>query len=208
VIVCSRWRWESGRRRDLQRGQRVSWRVPFPEPERIVSLETIVYPTRKRQRWTTPACSMRFLSDFFDWRQESKTFEAVASVAYGTTRKFTPDGNEMPRLMDAEYVLDFFRVLISARSRLLVDWHIYDIFFRRRRSFYYICKPGPEKRHLGSLTDGGLRGSGRWLVVCITHERLNSGAASQLSVIQMNVFAALTPFSTRTAHTWPTVIRP
>ena len=88
--------------------------LPFPEPERIVSLETIVYPHAETTTSGTRAGVFDDVSfpDFFDWRQQSKTLEAVASVAYGTTRKFTPDGNEMPRLIEAEYVSgDFFRVL-------------------------------------------------------------------------------------------------
>ena len=43
---------------------------------------------------------------------QSRTLETIASYAYGTTRKFTPAGNEPPRIVDAEYVsADFFRVL-------------------------------------------------------------------------------------------------
>src|SRR5947207_16014323 len=65
--------------------------LPFPEPERIVSLETIVYPHAETATSGTSdgvlddAC----LPDFFHWRTESKAFEAVACVAYGTTRKYT-----------------------------------------------------------------------------------------------------------------------
>jgi putative ABC transport system permease protein len=92
--------------------------LPFPEAERIVSLQTIEYPHTQKAAGDTSAGTdggvfddVSF-PDFFDWRQQSKTLEAVASFASGTTRKYSPDGNEMPRLVDAEFVSgDFFRVL-------------------------------------------------------------------------------------------------
>ncbi len=92
--------------------------LPFPEAERIVSLQTIEYPHAETATSDTSAGTdggvfddVSF-PDFFDWRQQSKTLESVASFASGTTRKFSPDGNEMPRLVDAEFVSgDFFRVL-------------------------------------------------------------------------------------------------
>ncbi len=92
--------------------------LPFPEAERIVSLQTIEYPHVQAAAGDTSAGTdggvfddVSF-PDFFDWRQQSKTLESVASFASGTTRKFSPDGNEMPRLVDAEFVSgDFFRVL-------------------------------------------------------------------------------------------------
>jgi putative ABC transport system permease protein len=98
--------------------------LPFAEPERIVSLQTIEYPraedgsneTDSKQASPQPANpgSITDVSfpDFFDWRQQSKTLEAVASYAYGTTRKFTPPGNGPAQVVSAEYVsADFFRVL-------------------------------------------------------------------------------------------------
>ena len=92
--------------------------LPFPEPDRIVSLQTIEYPHAETAAGAASAGTdggvfddVSF-PDFFDWRQQSKTLESVASFAFGTTRKFSPDGNEMPRLVDAEFVSgDFFRVL-------------------------------------------------------------------------------------------------
>ena len=92
--------------------------LPFPEAERIVSLQTIEYPHAEAAASEASAGTdggvfddVSF-PDFFDWRQQSKTLESVASFASGTTRKFSPDGNEMPRLVDAEFVSgDFFRVL-------------------------------------------------------------------------------------------------
>ena len=92
--------------------------LPFPEPERIVSLQTIEYPHSEMAASDTSVGTdggvfddVSF-PDFFDWRQQSKTLESVASFASGTTRKFSPDGTEMPRLVDAEFVSgDFFRVL-------------------------------------------------------------------------------------------------
>jgi predicted permease len=102
--------------------------LPFPEPERIVSLQTIVYPHTQEvgKEASDGALDDVSFPDFFDWRQQSQTLEATASYAYGTTRKFTPAGNELPRLIDAEYVsADFFRVLgvapILGRSFTLED---------------------------------------------------------------------------------------
>lgn len=92
--------------------------LPFPEPKRIVSLQTIEYPHAEEggsaASGGTDGGVFDDVSfpDFFDWRQQSKTLEFVASFASGTTRKFSPDGDEMPRLVDAEFVSgDFFRVL-------------------------------------------------------------------------------------------------
>jgi putative ABC transport system permease protein len=88
--------------------------LPFPEAERLISLQTVVFPrgeaaTKEAAAGTTEDVSF---PDFFDWRSQSRTLEAIASYAYGTTRKFTPAGNQPPRIIDAEYVsADFFRVL-------------------------------------------------------------------------------------------------
>src|SRR5580704_1205071 len=102
--------------------------LPFPEPERIVSLQTIEYPYAVSNAEEAKVGTLTDVSfpDFFDWRQQSQTFEAVASYAYGTIRKFTPAGNELPRLIEAEYVsADIFRVLgvapILGRSFTLDD---------------------------------------------------------------------------------------
>src|ERR1700687_2054707 len=93
--------------------------LPFPDSERLISLRTIVYPHaeaegKQASDGTLNSGTLDDVSfpDFFDWRQQSQALEAVASYAYGTTRNFTPAGNELPRLIDAEYVsADFFRVL-------------------------------------------------------------------------------------------------
>jgi putative ABC transport system permease protein len=123
--------------------------LPFPEAERIVSLQTIEYPRAEdgsndanskgadsrepnsNETHSTQASPQQAnpqqanskeanpgsitdvsFPDFFDWRQQSQTLEAVASYAYGTTRKFTPPGNGAPQIIEAEYVsADFFRVL-------------------------------------------------------------------------------------------------
>ncbi len=73
--------------------------LPFPESERLISLQTVV---------------------------QSHTLEAIASYAYGTSRKFTPAGNEPPTMVEVEYVsADFFRVLgvtpMLGRSFVLDD---------------------------------------------------------------------------------------
>ena len=72
--------------------------LPFPEPDRIVSLQTVEYPHGETATSGSGAGVLDDVSfpDFFDWRQQSKTFEAIASFAYGTTRKFTPPGNAAP----------------------------------------------------------------------------------------------------------------
>lgn len=102
--------------------------LPFPDSERLVSLQTMVYPHAEAQGKEASDGTVDDVSfpDFFDWRQKSQTLEAVASYAYGTTRKFTPAGNEPPRLIGAEYVsADFFRVLgvapVLGRSFTLDD---------------------------------------------------------------------------------------
>lgn len=93
--------------------------LPFAEPERIVSLQTIEYPQAEggsneagsKQANPGSITDVSF-PDFFDWRQQSKTFEAVASHAYGTTRKFTPPGDGPAQIIAGEYVsANFFHVL-------------------------------------------------------------------------------------------------
>jgi len=88
--------------------------LPFPEPERIVSLQTIEYERAEGDSKEANPGSITVVSfpDFFDWRQQSKSFEVVASYSYGTTRKFTPPGNGTSQIVAAEYVSgDFFRAL-------------------------------------------------------------------------------------------------
>ena len=92
--------------------------LPFPEPERIVSLQTIEYSQAEdsqeaalKQANPGSITDVSF-PDFFDWRQQSKTLEAVASHSYGTTRKFTPPGNGPSQIIPGDYVsANFFRVL-------------------------------------------------------------------------------------------------
>jgi putative ABC transport system permease protein len=88
--------------------------LPFPDSKRVVSLQTMVYPHAEAEGKEASDGTADDVSfpDFFDWRQQNQTLDAVASYAYGTTRKFTPAGNEPPQLIEAEYVsADFFRVL-------------------------------------------------------------------------------------------------
>jgi putative ABC transport system permease protein len=102
--------------------------LPFPDSERIVSLQTIEYPHAEAEAKEANVGALNDVSfpDFFDWRQQSQSLEAVASYAYGTTRKFTPPGNAPPQIIDVEYVsADFFRVLgvapLLGRSFTLAD---------------------------------------------------------------------------------------
>src|SRR3984957_3167822 len=88
--------------------------LPFPDSDRLIGLQTIVYPHAEVQGKEASDETFDDVSfpDFFDWRQQSQTLEAVATYAYGTTRKFSPPGNEPPQIVEAEYVsADFFRVL-------------------------------------------------------------------------------------------------
>jgi putative ABC transport system permease protein len=88
--------------------------LPFPESERLISLQTVVFPHGEAATTEAGAGTIDDVSfpDFFDWRSQSHTMEAIASYAYGTTRKFTPARNEPPQMIDVEYVSgDFFRVL-------------------------------------------------------------------------------------------------
>src|SRR5580704_9230964 len=88
--------------------------LPFPEPERIVSLQTIEYERAEgdSKEANPGSITVDSFPDFFDWRQQSKSFEVVASYSYGTTRKFTPPGNGTSQIVAAEYVSgDFCRAL-------------------------------------------------------------------------------------------------
>jgi len=102
--------------------------LPFPKAERLISLQTVVRPPGDVAMKEAGAGSIDDVSfpDFFDWRGQSHTLEAVASYAYGTSRKFTPAGNESPTMVEVEYVsADFFRVLgvapMLGRSFVLDD---------------------------------------------------------------------------------------
>jgi putative ABC transport system permease protein len=102
--------------------------LPFPESQRLISLQTVVFPHGGAATKEAGAGTIEDVSfpDFSDWRSQSRTLEALASYAYGTTRKFTPRGNEPPRMIEAEYVsADFFRVLgvvpMLGRSFVLAD---------------------------------------------------------------------------------------
>src|ERR1700722_3075252 len=107
--------------------------LPFPDSERLISLRTIVYPHAEAEGKQASDGTLNSgilddvsFPDFFDWRQQSQTLEAVASYAYGTTRRFAPSGSELPRQIEAEFVsADFFRVLgvapILGRSFTLDD---------------------------------------------------------------------------------------
>jgi putative ABC transport system permease protein len=88
--------------------------LPFPESERLISLQTAMFPQGETPTKEAGAGTIEDVSypDFFDWRSRSHTLEAIASYAYGTTRKFAPGGNEPPRMIEVEYVsADFFQVL-------------------------------------------------------------------------------------------------
>jgi putative ABC transport system permease protein len=92
--------------------------LPFPEAERIVSLQTIEYSQGEDSQGADPKqVNPGYITDvsfpdFFDWRLQSKTMEAVASHSYGTTRKFTPPGNGPSQIVPGDYVsANFFHVL-------------------------------------------------------------------------------------------------
>src|SRR5258708_14727253 len=88
--------------------------LPFPDSDRLISLQTMVYPQAGAEIKEASAGTLDDVSfpDFFDWREQTRTLEAIASYAYGTSRKFTPSGNEPPQIVEVEYVsADFFRVL-------------------------------------------------------------------------------------------------
>ncbi|TMQ01881.1 MAG: hypothetical protein E6L09_01420 [Verrucomicrobia bacterium] len=90
--------------------------LPFPESERLISPQTVVFPqgeaaTKEADAGTIEIEDVSF-PDFFDWRSQTHTLDAIASYTYGTSRKFTPAGNEPPTMVAVEYVsADFFRVL-------------------------------------------------------------------------------------------------
>jgi putative ABC transport system permease protein len=92
--------------------------LPFPEAKRIVSLQTIEYSQGEDSQGADPKqVNPGYITDvsfpdFFDWRLQSKTMEAVASHSYGTTRKFTPPGNGPSQIVPGDYVsANFFHVL-------------------------------------------------------------------------------------------------
>lgn len=67
--------------------------LPFPHPERLISLQTKAYPQVSNGQVGNTTLENVSIPDFFDWRDQTHTFEAIASYAYGTSRKFTPEGN-------------------------------------------------------------------------------------------------------------------
>ena len=102
--------------------------LPFPNPERLISLQTKMFAQGEAATKDAGAGTIEDVSfpDFFDWRSQTHTLDAIASYAYGTTRKFTPPGNEPSTMVEVEYVsADFFRVLgvspMLGRSFVLDD---------------------------------------------------------------------------------------
>jgi len=88
--------------------------LPFREPAHLVSLETIEFPHREGASADpsggTPSDSSYL--DFFDWRSQNRTFEAMASFRSGSTREFSPPKNGRPRKVDGAAVsAGFFEVL-------------------------------------------------------------------------------------------------
>jgi putative ABC transport system permease protein len=50
--------------------------------------------------------------DFLDWRQQSRTFDGIASFGYDTVRKYTPSGNGRPLIIPGTFVSsNFFNVV-------------------------------------------------------------------------------------------------
>jgi len=87
--------------------------LPFREPARLVSLETIEFPHREGApadaSGGTPADSSYL--DFVDWRRLSRTFEALASSSR-STRTFSPAKHARPRMITGAAVsAGFFEVL-------------------------------------------------------------------------------------------------
>src|SRR5437762_12071515 len=94
--------------------------LPFPESERLISLQTVVFPHGEAATKGAGARTVEDVSfpDFFDWRGQSHTLEAISFYAYGTSRKFTPAGDGPPTMVEADDVsADFFRVLGVAPMR-------------------------------------------------------------------------------------------
>jgi len=88
--------------------------LPFPDAERLVALRTVGFPEGLPLGTdvTAGALTDNSYPDFVDWRSQSGAFEGMATYAYGTARKFTPDGNGKPQIIDGVYVSsDFFKVL-------------------------------------------------------------------------------------------------
>ena len=88
--------------------------LPFPEPDRLVSLQTLVFPhdaaaTKEAAAGTPDNVSF---PDFLDWSSQTRALDGIASYSWRGRRKFTPAGNAQPRVIEAEHVsANFFRVL-------------------------------------------------------------------------------------------------
>jgi putative ABC transport system permease protein len=88
--------------------------LPFPEPERVVALHTMQFPPGNGMGSAAGAGSPvdNSYPDFLDWREQSKSFEAIATYTYGTTRNYTPSGNGRSRVIHGVHVSsDFFQTL-------------------------------------------------------------------------------------------------
>jgi putative ABC transport system permease protein len=88
--------------------------LPFPEPDRLVSLQTLVFPSDAAATKEAAAGTPDNVSfpDFLDWSSQTRALDGIASYSWRARRKFTPAGNAQPRVIEAEHVsADFFRVL-------------------------------------------------------------------------------------------------
>lgn len=85
--------------------------LPFTEAERLVDLKTMAFPPGSHDL-AAGTLDDNSYPDFFDWRSQSQTFDALATYTYGTTRKFTPAGGGKSRIVEAIHVSsDFFQVM-------------------------------------------------------------------------------------------------
>jgi len=88
--------------------------LPFPDADRLVALRTVGFPAGLPLGSDASAGALTDNSypDFVDWRRQSGTFEGMATYGYVTRRKFTPEGNGKPQIIDGVHVSsDFFKVL-------------------------------------------------------------------------------------------------
>ena len=83
--------------------------LPFPQPERLVALDTLAREQGSAGAATVPSDTS--YPNFFDWRDRARSFDALASYsAWSST--LTGLGSAPPRRIDVMIVsADFFRVL-------------------------------------------------------------------------------------------------
>jgi putative ABC transport system permease protein len=82
--------------------------LPFPDADRLVEIQTLVSDETNRVAYPSDVS----YPDFLDWKQQSRSVEAMASYSYGASSKFrAPLGSQSRIIPGTRVSADFFKTL-------------------------------------------------------------------------------------------------